>query len=105
MSTCTVFTLGLGTDHARVVRPPVRVPTKITKSASLTAVLAVDREYSPTTPTESGSSSSMALFALRDVATGARSLRASSASSTTAPEVRIPPPATMIGRFAFKMAR
>ncbi len=43
----------------------------------------------------------MAVFAFSAVATGIESFSAKSSSSFSAPEAVIPPPATIIGRFAF----
>src|ERR1035441_6460161 len=68
--------LGGGNVQFRVVRPPVGVPIKNTRSDSATARLAGACEYSPTQPMQRGSAWVITLLALSEVATGICILRA-----------------------------
>ncbi len=96
---------GLGIFHPVVTCPPVWLPTKNTRSASATARLAQAREYSPITPSASGCVSSMAPFALSEVATGIDSLSASAITSACAPDQVTPPPATGLPRLVAEAAQ
>jgi len=63
-----------GIVQSSVTWVPVWLPTNSTISASDTTRLAGQREYDPTTPTESGWSSAMVPLAFNEVATGIESI-------------------------------
>ena len=89
-----------GTVQLLVTWPPVWLPTNRTRSAEPTTRLALDREYRPQTPTDSGWLAAIAPLPLSDVATGMDRFSASSTSSAQASDAITPPPATMTGRSA-----
>ena len=86
-----------GTCQKWVVMPPVLLPIKQIKSASLTTRFAEPREYVPTTPADNGWFAKNVSFPFREVATGILKDSANLSNWGPALECFTPPPETITG--------